>query len=279
VRHFPDALRAGAQPVLLRCLEGIEAFYAEVDKTYESGARQFRVTPESTRTSWAYIGETLWFLFGTYAAKYRELVGGTISAVADQQFLQFALCGRALIETTAMLRYHQERILAVAAGAKNPDSFSPEETAKLVSVVDIHARGGRFNWVDFYSSNRKDMAERLVAARKSKKDAPVEMSNPTQTSVLTAIDSWAKAESWIMLSYDFFCELVHPNLGSALLMMGAEGGALHVGGGTAKSVGQSLCVEGIKLLAPVLRQAAAEMAKLIYFAGSAEPSKASHPSH
>jgi hypothetical protein len=86
--------------------------------------------------------------------------------------------------------------------------------------------------------------------------------------VQTAVNRWAKTEPWIVLCYDFFCELVHPNLGSTFLVIGAGDGGLQVGGNTAKSVGQSLCVEGIKLLAPVLRQAAFELARLIALAGT-----------
>ncbi|HXX76680.1 MAG TPA: hypothetical protein VEI50_16230 [Nitrospiraceae bacterium] len=75
----------------------------------------------------------------------------------------------------------------------------------------------------------------------------------------------------IALIYDFFCELVHPNLGSNFLMMGARDGSLHVAGSTDKSVGGSLTIEGIKFLGPIIKEASLNMAKLLGWAATTKP--------
>ena len=190
-------------------------------------------------------------------------MGTAIRATADDEFLVFAYCGRGIFETTATLRYYNSKTLAILSTTRNRDQFSPEEIANIIGLLDKHSRGGRFDWTAFWTSNRKDMATKLVGARKNKKAHDSDRTSPSQVSVLTALDSWMADEPGVVLIYDFFCELVHPNLGSNFLAMGAQNGALNVGGSTKKSVGRSLVIEGIQFLAPVIKEASLNMATLL----------------
>src|SRR5207253_8744668 len=101
------------------------------------------------------------------------------------------------------------------------------------------------------------------AKRKTKlTDEPL-LLNPSQVNVITALNQWAADKPGIILAYEFFCELVHPNLGSNLLVMGAKDGHLRVGGTTPRSVGRSLCIEGIQFLAGAGRETVGQLALLL----------------
>jgi hypothetical protein len=45
-------------------------------------------------------------LITAYVSKFADLSNGVLLAIEQQNFLMYALCGRALIETTAILRYY-----------------------------------------------------------------------------------------------------------------------------------------------------------------------------
>jgi len=270
--RFPEKIRAQASDVLLQCIEGLESFFPHIDSVYRRNHATFDPVKLQTAHQFEYVGTVLWLLYGIYAAKYRELLRNVIRSTGDEEFPVFAHCGRGLIETTATLRYYNNKTLAVVLTAKDPDKFSTEKISKIVELLDAHSRGGRFDWAAFWTSNRKDMAEKLVATRKNKKPRiPSDAPNPSQVNIQTAINTWMADEAGIVLIYDFFCELVHPNLGSNFLVMGAQDGSLHVAGPTLKSVGRSLTIEGIKFLVPVIKEASLNMARLMYWAATTKP--------
>jgi len=271
--RFPEKIRAQASGVLLQCMEGLESFCSHIDSVYERNNVALDPVRLQSSHQFEYVGTVLWFLYGIYVAKYRELLRNVIRSTADEEFLVFAHCGRGLIETTATLRYYNNETLAVVMAAKDPNKFSSEEISKIVELLDKHSRGGRFDWGSFWMSNRNDMVERSVAAwRKGKKSKIAsDTSNPSSVHVNDAIRSWMAEKPGIALIYDFFCELVHPNLGSNFLMMGARDGSLHVAGSTDKSVGGSLTIEGIKFLGPIIKEASLNMAKLLGWAATTKP--------
>lgn len=219
------------------------------------------------------MGEVLWLIYRIYVAKYRELLSSVVKSTQNEDFIVFALCGRAVIETTATLRYYNNKTLAFVKGVKNPDQFSSSEIESIIELLDKHSRGGRFDWTKFFSASRREMAQKLVEARRLKAQStkPEEISNPIQVNVQTTLDAWSKEQPEIALSYDFFCELVHPNLGSNFMIMGAKDKSLQLCGKTAKGVGRSLAIEGIQLLTPVVREASLLMANLLGWAAITKP--------
>ena len=59
-------------------------------------------------------------------------------------------------------------------------------------------------------------------------------SNPKSTNVKTSIDNLAKDEPGIPLIYDYYCEIVHPNLGRTFLLMGDDQSHIAIGGNNSK---------------------------------------------
>lgn len=265
--RFPAGLRARADGNLLNSINGIEKFHVLVSDVSSRHVATFDPIALGKAPPQEFIGKALELLLSIYATKYRELVGAAIEATCRSEFLVFAYCGRGLIETTATLNYYNTKIIAVITAAKDPDSFHPDELKAIVELLDAHSRGGRFDWASFWTDSRKDMASRLVEARRSKKQSSAGgESYVQQVNIQTAIDHWIKDEPGIALFYDFYCELVHPNLGSNFLVMGASDGQLSVGGTVNKSVARSIVREGITFLGPVLKRASGCMASLVAWA-------------
>jgi len=273
IPRFPEKIRHQAPELLLRCLDGIETFLQHIDSIYVGRKIDFNFASVVQRPGNEYMGDVLWLIYGIYIAKYRELLSAVVKSTRDEDFLVFALCGRAVIETTATLRYYNDKTLAVITGAKNPDQFSVDEIKRIVELLDKHSRGGRFDWPQFFSAQRGEMAQQLVQARRKKNQnaKTEELPNPIQVNVQTALDAWSKEQSEIVLFYDFFCELVHPNLGSNFMVMGTKDGSLQLCGKTVKGVGRSLAIEGIQFLTPVVREASLLLANLLYWAAISKP--------
>ncbi len=260
---FGEKIRAQAPPLLTQCCDGLESLWLRIDESFRNTQVSFDAASLPQVSQSEYIKNVLRLLYATYLAKFRELLSEVITGANDERFLVFALAGRAFIETTAMLRYHNRKIIGVVEAAQSRDAFSPDELKQIVDVLDQHSRGGRFDWFEFWFSNRKNMATQLVARRKSKLKEEPPLPNPSQVNVMTALDRWATDEPGIALAYEFFCELVHPNLGSNFLVMGAKDGHLRVGSTTPRSVGRSLCAEGIPFLAAAGRETAGQLALLL----------------
>jgi hypothetical protein len=57
------------------------------------------------------------------------------------------------------------------------------------------------------------------------KSAP-QFAAPEQINVQTCIDKWAEDTPEVSIAYGLFCDLVHPNIGSAFLIASEAGGQL-----------------------------------------------------
>lgn len=225
------------------------------------------------------MGNVLWFLYGIYTAKYKELVASLIKATQDENFLVFALCGRTIIETTATLRYYNHKTISVVRDVKDEEGFSPEQLATIVEVLDEHSRGGQFNWGDFFAIPRRDMAAKLIESAKNRKPQKADtesIQNPKSKRSGQTLGEWEKDMPELRLIYAFFCELVHPNLGSNFMVMGVKDCNLQLCGDTVKGVGRSLTIEGIMFLSPILREALSCMADLRCWAEINKPETGAH---
>lgn len=238
--------------LLQRCRRGIEGFLDQTERLLR--ARTATLAPEqlSNHTPQVLIAGYFRFLYAQYLAKYAELTSSLIDAANHKTYLVFALCGRSLLELTALLRYYIKKLQphideAVRAGVVNVDV-----QRAIIEVLDQQARGGRFDWLEFHFGDRAEFAARLVENRRKRevqKKSAVTQLNPEQVNVQTTIDQWAKEHPAIALAYDYFCELVHPNLGSNFLVMGATGSNLTIGESSNKEIADGLCDEAIRLLA------------------------------
>ncbi|MEI7516199.1 MAG: hypothetical protein WCK81_12500 [Betaproteobacteria bacterium] len=269
---FNSKIKSNATEEIKNILDVIEKSIAELKQAKSRRKFEINLAELQTLQQADFIKKILGFLYGMYVEKYFELLSEVVISINNERFLTFGLAARTLLETSATLRHYNKKLQDIADSAKDKDNFSVAELNELALILDKHSRGGRFDWFRFWTSNRKDMAENLVneIKNKSKKNDKVDSSrtqtNPDSINVQTAINKWGEDSHGVQLAYAFFCELVHPNLGSNFLVMGVGNGNLHVGGDTKKVVARSIAAEGIRFLGPVLKQALNDLAVLLYWA-------------
>ena len=82
-------------------------------------------------------------------------------------------------------------IIYLVEKAKDRDSFSQLEVSEIISAIDNHARGGRFDWKRFWTSDKIQMSRDIMhtSDRSTKTNL---QSNPKSTNVKTSIDNLAK---------------------------------------------------------------------------------------
>lgn len=268
---FPNTLRNNASELLLKCLNGIESFHEHIVCAHNDNTASFNPIILQQEPVEKYIAGVLKLLYGIYAAKFAELSEGIIESTSNSKYLVFAYCCRGFIETTATLRFYNKKTQQLFLKAKNQDAYNSAELIEIASLLDRHSRGGRFDWTQYWTLGRKGMVKHISASAREKKPAQnLPGSNPSQINVKTMIDAWVSGEPTIALIYDFFSEVVHPNLGSNFLVMGADSGSLYVDASREKTIGRSLAVEGIELVTPVVREASACMAQLLLWSAMTE---------
>lgn len=85
-------------------------------------------------------------LVTSYVSRFSELCNGVVAALERGDFLVYALCGRALIETTAILRYYVMRKYKPLLDKK---ILSGDGMKTLIEIDDRHLRGTGFDWAAF----------------------------------------------------------------------------------------------------------------------------------
>jgi hypothetical protein len=254
-----------------RCISGIEEFHSQVQGWIWSNS--VFLSPDELGKDQTYdvIHKMYNFLYAQYQVKYAELTGGLIDSLNNKQYMVFALCARNLLELTAVLRYYTKKLEPIIDDAAKTGIFTYEQQKTMLDIIDQHARGGRFNWNEFNFGDHSSFAEHLVEMRRKKDKHPaigsahiLEKVNPEQVNVLTAIERWASEEPGVLLTYEYFCELVHPNLGSNFLVMGSDANRLVVGKRSTKDVAKDLCVRGLPMIASTaIREGALYMSKFV----------------
>lgn len=190
-------------------------------------------------------------LITCYVSKFSDLSHGILEGVERSNFLVYALCGRALIETTATLWYyvHQEYKPLLDKG-----QFGPEEMRTLLEIDDRHLRGTRFDWESFlfrnYSKLRENVTAHLDAKRKKKKTPPVAQESiiRPQINVLTCVERWAAESAGVLIAYNLFCDLVHPNIGSNFLVASTSPEGLFFSRFRGEPVGRQIFEQSLPIL-------------------------------
>jgi hypothetical protein len=157
-------------------------------------------------------------LISSYTSKFAQLTEALLDALEHERYLIYALSGRSLIEATATLRYYT---LYQYKPLMDKGSFSAEDQKKLIEIDDRHLRGGRFDWDSFFFKRYSQLKEDAVKQLKSKKEKTKHISEgiiQEQVNVLTCIEKWAEQTPEILIAYNLFCDLVHPNIGSSYLV-------------------------------------------------------------
>lgn len=191
-------------------------------------------------------------LFAAYVSRESELMDSMFLAIDSRNYLTYALCGRALIEIVATLRWYIEAKYRPLLDSKTGD------ISELLEIDDRHLRGGRFNWKQFLEGNYEKLASDAASALRSKKtnkksETADVTSNPTQINVVTCIDHWTESEPMVKVTYDLFCELVHPNTGSTLLMAGVHNDEMWFNPEKGKAIAEDIFRRSFPLLCASLR--------------------------
>ena len=189
-----------------------------------------------------------------YASKFSELTSGLLGAVEQGNYLVYALCGRSLLETTAVLRYYVTRKYKPLL---DKGFLTEAEIRQLVDSDDRHLRGTRFDWESYLSQNYAKLRSEVVDHLKSKKSKSkdkahaeaTELIIKPQVNVLTCIEHWAHEMPEVFIAYNLFCDLVHPNIGSTLLVASVSESQLYFSRFRGEPVGRQILEQSLPLLA------------------------------
>jgi hypothetical protein len=179
--------------------------------------------------------------------KLHVMVRSIHSAARSGDWTTYALVGRALVEQAANLRhYFWKRV--------GPTEVQTEdERERVLDELGRFVFAGRYDWTQRLSD--------LGPASQSTQE------QPNQVNVLTCIDSWAKIEPCVRDLYSEFCDLAHPNLGSALLVMGIDEQAVAFLSTGPESIGRRITERSIGGLADMAEHASATVKLLLFHAG------------
>lgn len=167
-------------------------------------------------------------LFRIYIHKFHVLCQSLIQALNAGNFLIYGLIGRSLIEHTAILRYYvTNKMLPLAQAAAADGEISEAELEELIHWLNRHLTGQRFDWDVFLADYFAQLEQPRTrhALRES------------QVNVITCLEKWIQERAAIAQLYELFCDLVHPNLGSNLLISRLVEDQIGIGGSLGEPIG------------------------------------------
>ena len=166
-----------------------------------------------------------------YFKKYSVFSQCLIQVLNEENYLLYGLIGRAILEHTAVLRYYvTSKMLPLAQEVVADGKVTESEIEELIQWLDKHLVGRRFDWDSF-------LADYFQEIKGLKPDSVVK---PAQVNILTCLEKWGRENRSIIHLYELFCDLVHPNLGSTLLITRLLDNQLVLGGERGKPVGREI---------------------------------------
>ena len=75
-----------------------------------------------------------------------------------------------------------------------------------------------------------------------------------QVNVLTCIEKWAEETPEVLIAYNLFCDLVHPNIGSSFLVASINDKDLYFTPSKGKSVGADIFEQSFPILVSVTQK-------------------------
>lgn len=191
-------------------------------------------------------------LVSVYLSKHAKLSNALLTALGNDDYLTYALCGRSLIEMVATLRYY---IFNRYKPVLDKDSYTVEDLQALVKIDDQPLRGSRFDWQSFvhrrYAKLIEDTAKQITAKKQGKRlETPAVA--PEQINVATCLDKWAAEVPEVQMIYNLFCDLVHPNIGSNFLVSSVREEKIHFAQNKGEMIGHQIFEESFPLLISVV---------------------------
>ena len=167
-------------------------------------------------------------LLVVYLNKYRVLCQSLIQVLNRENYLMYGLIGRAIIEHTAILRYYVTgKMLPLVEMAVEDEQVTKEEVEEIIPWLEKHLTGQRFDWESFLA----DYFDELEQPRSGK------VLRNSQVNVITCLEKWIKQDPSITHLYELFSDLVHPNLGSTLLISRFVDRQVGIGGTKGEAIG------------------------------------------
>ena len=188
-----------------------------------------------------------------YLKKYSVFSQCLIQVLNEENYLLYGLIGRAIIEHTAVLRYYvTSKMLPLAQEVVADGIVTESEIEELIQWLDKHLAGRRFDWntflADYFQQIEGLKAESVV--------------KPAQVNILTCLEKWGRKNRSIIHLYELFCDLVHPNLGSTLLITRILDNQLIVGGERGKPLGQEIFNRTFGELVELFQEVQAQLIQL-----------------
>ena len=193
-------------------------------------------------------------LITSYVSKFAQLCETVIDSVENQRYLIYALAGRSLIESTATLRYY---MLFQYKPLLDKSPLTRDDMKRLIDIDDRHLRGGRFDWESYFFERYeklKDEAVKQLASKKGKQKYIADGIIAEQVNVLTCIEKWAETTPEVLVTYNLFCDLVHPNIGSSFLVASTNDQGLYFSPSKGKSVGADILEQSFPTLVSVTQK-------------------------
>jgi hypothetical protein len=163
-----------------------------------------------------------------YLNKYYYLCQGLIEALNTESYLIYGLIGRAIIEHTAILRYYlTSKMLPLVEMALADGKVTSEEVQEIIPWLEKHLTGNRFEW-NIFLADYFDELDNIQSGHVLKN---------SQVNVITCLEKWIKEDPSITHLYELFSDLVHPNLGSTLMISRLVDNQIGIGGNEGKPVG------------------------------------------
>ncbi|MGK7945890.1 MAG: hypothetical protein AB4058_15615 [Microcystaceae cyanobacterium] len=200
-------------------LEEITLIFEEMDQTF-----LWSPPEDNSHELYDYYLDALVLV---YFNKYRILCFSLIQVLNAENYLMYGLIGRAIIEHTAILRYYVTgKMLPLVEKALEDGIVTKEEVEEIIPWLEKHLTGQRFQWQPF-------LADYLDESTSE----PTQQNRQLQVNVITCLEKWIKEEPSITPLYELFCDLVHPNLGSTLLISRKVENQVGIGGSQGEPIG------------------------------------------
>lgn len=203
------------------------------------------------------------FSLSIYFAKLLQLFEAIEYAVENERYLIYAQSGRAILENVATLRYYSRHADFIAASQAWKSSTLTDAVLRQASTtLDRFARGNRFSWDAFIEGNMQALSK------------TPDQEHLAQINSSTCLAKWFTDSPKLAPLYDLLCDLVHPNLGSNLLVLGVHGDNLVAGSHSAKSTAMFIIaptLAGILSTFKEFSSCVAALAALRFFPRSSPP--------
>lgn len=191
-----------------------------------------------------------------YFNKYYLLCKSLIQSLNEENYLLYGLIGRSLIEHTAILRYYvTSKMFPLVKIALEDGKVTTEEVETIIPWLEKHIIGNRFDWGDFLV----DYFDELDNLK------PGNILKNSQVNVLTCLQKWMQEDQSIHDLYSLFCDLVHPNLGSTLLISNVVNNQICIGGHSGEAIALEIVNRTFKQLLSIFREVSEQLKQLQTF--------------